>query len=62
MVRPLADLQAARGQGLLFLWVPVFLALGIGLWFSLLHEPGPIFYSVTAAGLAASLALGRWGP
>ena len=62
MVRPLADLQAARGQGLLFLWVPVFLALGIGLWFSLLHEPGPIFYAVTAAGLAASLALGRWGP
>ena len=62
MVRPLTELQAARGQGLLFLWVPVFLALGIGLWFSLLHEPGVIFYALTGLGLAVCAALGRWGP
>ena len=62
MVQPLAALQAARGQGLLFLWVPVFLALGIGLWFSLAHEPGLIFYALAGLGLVACLALGRWGP
>jgi competence protein ComEC len=62
MMRPLAALQAARGLGLLFLWVPVFLALGIGLWFSLLQEPGLIFYALATLGLVASLALGRWGP
>ena len=62
MVRPWTALQAARGQGLLFLWVPVFLALGIGLWFSLAQEPGLVFYALAAFGLAACLALGRWGP
>jgi competence protein ComEC len=62
MMRPLAALQAARGLGLLFLWVPVFLALGIGLWFSLLQEPGMIFYALATLGLVAFLALGRWGP
>ena len=62
MMRPWAALQAARGQGLLFLWVPVFLALGIGLWFSLAQEPGLVFYALAAFGLAACLALGRWGP
>ena len=62
MAGPLTALQAARGQGLLFLWVPVFLALGIGLWFSLLQEPGLIFYALATLGLAAALALGRRGP
>ncbi|MEY3306423.1 MAG: hypothetical protein RLZZ413_461 [Pseudomonadota bacterium] len=62
MVRPLAALQAARGQGLLFLWVPVFLALGIGLWFSLRQEPGLIFYASAFLGLVACLCLGRLGP
>jgi competence protein ComEC len=62
MMRSLAALQATRGLGLLFLWVPVFLALGIGLWFSLLQEPGLIFYALATLGLVASLAFGRWGP
>lgn len=62
MMRPLAALQAARGQGLLFLWVPVFLALGIGLWFSLLQEPGLVFYASAFLGFVACLCLGRLGP
>jgi len=62
MVGPLTALQAARGQGLLFLWVPVFLAVGIGLWFSLRQEPGLIPYAAATLGLASALALGRWGP
>ncbi|MGV8987411.1 MAG: ComEC/Rec2 family competence protein [Cypionkella sp.] len=46
----------------LFLFVPVFLSIGIGLWFTLSVEPGLVFYSV-AAGLVVALALlARFGP
>ncbi len=57
---PLIALQAARGQ--LFPFVPVFVALGIGLWFTLGFEPGPVHYAVTAALGLGTLALWRRGP
>ena len=59
--RVLAALAGARGT--LFPWVPVAVALGIGLWFQLRQEPGPTVYAaVVAAGLAlGALALrGPW--
>lgn len=47
-------------RGHLFPWSPVFLALGIGAYFALRDEPGPIAYAfVTGAGLAAALAAWR---
>lgn len=42
----------AEVRGLLFPWVPVFIALGIGLWFALPFEPGPAFYLATGAVVA----------
>jgi competence protein ComEC len=49
-------------RGMLFPWVPVFLALGIGLWFGLDMEPGFWAY-VAALGLfAGALALRVGGP
>ena len=57
---PLLALQAARGQ--LFPFVPVFVALGIGLWFGLEFEPGPIHYLATAGLGLGLLALWRLGP
>ena len=57
---PLLALQAAREQ--LFPFVPVFIALGIGLWFVLGFEPGLLHYLATA-GLGLGLfALWRLGP
>lgn len=57
---PLVALEQARG--LLFPFVPVFLALGIGLWFALPFEPGLGFY-LGAAGVAVGMtAAWRWGP
>ena len=41
----------AQARGLLFPFVPVFLALGIGVWFALPFEPGWVFYLGTAAVL-----------
>ncbi|MBI1172184.1 DUF4131 domain-containing protein [bacterium] len=46
----------------LFLFVPVFLAIGIGLWFTLPVEPGAAFYALAAAGAVALGALARLGP
>lgn len=45
-----------------FLFVPVFLALGIGLWFGLRWEPGALFYAGVAGGVLALMALARFGP
>jgi len=55
----------AKGSALCdpFLVTPVFLALGIGLWFGLDVEPGTMFYASLAAifvGLAAIARLGPW--
>lgn len=47
---PLRALLTARGQ--LFPWVPVFLSVGIGLWFSLPVEPGWPTYAAVALALA----------
>ncbi len=52
---PLVALQRARG--LLFGWLPVFMACGIGAWFVLPFEPGLPFYMVLA-GIFAAAVLG----
>ncbi|MEO8243455.1 MAG: ComEC/Rec2 family competence protein [bacterium] len=57
---PLMALQARRGT--LFPFVPIFVAIGIGLWFALPFEPGLAFYGVVAAGLAGLVVLWRLGP
>jgi len=56
----LGPLQSVRDR--VFLWMPVFLALGIGQWFALLTEPGLQVYAlVLAALLVAGLSAWR-GP
>ena len=48
-----------------FVWLPVWLSLGIGLWFALRVEPGAGSYAAAALaaglGLAAWVALPAWG-
>ena len=47
-------LEAARGQ--LFVWVPVFIAIGIALWFALPFEPALLLYlAVAGLGICAAL-------
>jgi competence protein ComEC len=47
-------LEAARGQ--LFVWVPVFMGLGIALWFGLPFEPRlPLYLAVAGLGICAAL-------
>lgn len=60
MLWPLHALLEMRG--LLFPWVPVFLALGIGLWFGVEAEPGGGAYGLALAALALALAARLWGP
>lgn len=55
-MRPLEALLKARGQ--LFAWIPVFQAIGIGLWFSLSYEPATWVYGVAA--LAFGLIVWGW--
>ncbi len=57
---PLDALAAARGT--LFPWVPVFLGIGIGLWFLLPWEPGVTFYVWVTVGAVAAVALRLTGP
>ncbi len=57
---PLMALQAARGQ--LFPFVPVFVAVGIGLWFKLGFEPAPQHYAGVAVLCLMCLVLWRFGP
>lgn len=52
----------AEARGILFPWVPVFLALGIGLWFGLAEEPGLLTYAGAGAVLLASGLAWRLGP
>ena len=55
-------LALAEARGTLFPWVPVFLGLGIGLWFLLPDEPG-LFTYLAAAGLLSGMVLAWvWGP
>ena len=60
MLWPLQALQEARG--LLFPWLPIFLACGIGGWFALPFEPGLPFYTGAGVVLAASVLAYRFGP
>jgi competence protein ComEC len=46
----------------LFLFAPVCLSMGIGLWFGLSNEPRAGFYAVTAGGMLVLAGLGRFGP
>lgn len=49
--------MAARGQ--LFVWVPVFMGAGVGLWFALPYEPGLTHYTAAFA-LVLGGVLGIW--
>jgi competence protein ComEC len=57
---PLAGLASARGR--LFAFVPVAMALGIGLYFALPREPGPADWAALAALALVALALWARGP
>lgn len=57
---PLQALVEARG--ILFPWVPVCMATGIGLWFALPWEPGLPFYLAAVGVLLAALTLRFRGP
>lgn len=57
---PLEWLLAARGH--LFVWVPVLIGTGVGLWFALQFEPAALHYALAGA-LAIACALCIWrGP
>lgn len=58
--QPLRALAEARG--ILFPWVPVCMAFGIGGWFALPWEPGPTFYAGVLAVMLAGAALRLRGP
>jgi competence protein ComEC len=49
ITRPAEGVARARVD--LVLWLPIFLALGIGLWFSLRFEPTPLHYMIVATAL-----------
>lgn len=55
-------LALAEARGILFPWVPVFLALGIGVWFGLIHEPAIWIYILVTVLLLVALAFWRLGP
>ncbi|MEH6775030.1 MAG: ComEC family competence protein, partial [Cereibacter changlensis] len=52
----------AEARGILFPWVPVFMACGAGWWFALPWEPGLAFYLGAAAVLGLSALGWRLGP
>jgi competence protein ComEC len=57
---PLEALLAARGT--LFPWIPVFIGIGIAIWFAVVAEPGLNSYALALLLLALGIA-GRWrGP
>ncbi len=55
-------LALAEARGILFPWVPVFLAVGIGAWFQLPNEPGFGLYCGAGTVLLALLILWWYGP
>lgn len=59
-VRPLEALDAARGS--LLPWAPVFLSLGIGPYFLLAREPGPLLWGAALAVFLAAAAAALRGP
>lgn len=54
--------RLAEARGLLFAWVPVFVGIGIGLWFALPFEPSLGFYGAVGVGLLGLIAAYFWGP
>lgn len=52
----------AHARGVLFAWVPVMIAVGIGLWFSLRFEPGPWHYGGLLLAFGITLGVYRFGP
>lgn len=57
---PLLRLEAARGQ--LFVWVPVFMGIGITAWFSVPFEPSAGAYGAIALFGISAVMLWRLGP
>jgi competence protein ComEC len=57
LTSPLVAIEAQRGH--LFVWVPVFLAFGIGIYFALRFEPGLTVYLGLVALITALVALSR---
>ncbi len=55
LLAPLEALQTARAG--LFPWIAVLIGCGIGLWFTLSHEPGAGSYALATLLLAGGLAL-----
>lgn len=58
LINPLQLLLAQRGH--LFAWVPVFLAIGIGIYFSLPVEPASGAYAAMGIGAAVLLFCALW--
>ncbi len=58
LAAPLLVLQDTPAS--LFPWVAVFLATGIGIWFSLPTEPGPGFYGFAALCLVGAILVRLW--
>lgn len=57
---PFIALASVRGG--LFSWVPVLIAIGVGLWFALPYEPGTWHYGALLAGLVCAGLCYRFGP
>ena len=60
LIRVREVLQAQRGH--LFGWVPVCLAIGIGIYFALGFEPSPMLLGLSGAGGVALVLLARFVP
>ncbi|MBW6505725.1 MAG: ComEC family competence protein [Rhodobacteraceae bacterium] len=60
MRHPLAALAAARGD--IFLWLPIWLGTGIGIWFGLAWEPGRAVYASVAAAMVLGAIAWLRGP
>jgi competence protein ComEC len=56
------DTLLLEQRGHLFPWAPVFMALGIGIYFLLQWEPGPATYAALAVPAGAALLIVWWRP
>ena len=52
----------ATAKGGLFAWVPVMMAIGVGVWFALPVEPGMWHYGGVLIGLGVAVLIYRLGP
>ena len=57
---PLQALLEARGT--LFPWIPVFIGIGIAVWFAVPQEPTLATYLLATCGIVLGIAGRRWGP